>query len=142
MNEEGIVIHTDGGARGNPGPAACAFVAEFDGKIVQEESKFLGDSTNNCAEYQGVILAQKWLAVNHESFLVTKAVFYLDSELVVKQLNGTYKVKDGKLIELFLQVGQLTKTVGLNINYKHIPRTKNKIADLLVNVELDKKEQK
>lgn len=140
MIEDGIVIHTDGGARGNPGPAACAFVAEADGKIIQQESKFLGESTNNYAEYQGVILASKWLNDNYLILTANTATFYLDSELVARQLNGVYKVKDKKLIELFYQVNELSQKTGIQIIYKHIPRTKNKIADFLVNKELDKRQ--
>lgn len=138
MNDEGIIIHTDGGARGNPGPAACAFIAEVEGKIVQEESGFLGNSTNNYAEYHGVLLALKWLKENYKNFKVGTATFYLDSELVVRQLTGVYKVKDKKLIDLFLQAGKFIRDINLRVGYKHVPRTKNKIADLLVNQELDK----
>lgn len=138
MIEEEIVIHTDGGARGNPGPASCAFVAEENGKIIQKESKYLGVATNNFAEYQGVILAYKWLASNSQEFVTKKIIFYLDSELVIKQLNGDYKVKDKNLVGLFKQICVLSKSVGANMFYIHIPRNKNKIADFLVNQELDK----
>ncbi len=134
MKEEEIVVHTDGGARGNPGPSACAFVAEINGKIIQQESSYLGTSTNNYAEYQGVLLALKWLVKN---FSTTTSTFYLDSELVVRQLNGIYKVKDKKLIELFDKIKDLSKSLNYAITYKHIPRTQNKIADFLVNKELD-----
>ena len=138
MNEEGMIIHTDGGARGNPGPAACAFVVEVDGKIVGKGSHFLGESTNNYAEYQGVLLALKWLSKNFKSYSVDTVTFYLDSELVVRQLTGVYKVKDKKLIDLFLEVNTLSRNVGLRILYKNIPRANNKIADFLLNEELDK----
>ena len=138
MNEEGMIIHTDGGARGNPGPAACAFVVEVEGKIVGKGSLFLGESTNNYAEYQGVLLALKWLSKNSKSYSVDTITFYLDSELVVRQLTGIYKVKDKKLIDLFLQVNSLSRNLGLRILYKNIPRAKNKIADFLLNEELDR----
>lgn len=137
MNEDEIIIYTDGGARGNPGPAACAFIAEVGGKIVKEDSSFLGSSTNNYAEYQGVIFALKWLGDNYKILRVTNATFFLDAELVTRQLNGVYKVKDKKLIDLFLQVSELSKKIGLRIFYKSIPRSKNKLADFLVNKELD-----
>ena len=137
MNEDEIIIHTDGGARGNPGPAACAFVAETGGKIIRQESKFLGESTNNCAEYQGVLLAFEWLSDNYQNSSEKTATFFLDSELVVRQLNRLYKVKDKKLLELFDQVTELSKNIGFTIFYKNIPRTKNKTADFLVNKELD-----
>lgn len=139
MNEDAIIIHTDGGARGNPGPAACAFIAEIDGKIIKQDSFFLGNSTNNCAEYQGAIIALKWLRDNYKELKIANAIFYLDSELVVRQLNGVYKIKDKKLIQLSLQVTELLKEMDLKIYFKTVPRIKNKIADLLVNEELDKK---
>jgi len=138
MKDDTIVIHTDGGARGNPGPAACSFIAELSGKIIGKESLFLGVATNNCAEYQGVLLALKWLDLNRKNFLIRAVAFYLDSELVTRQLNGKYKIKDKKLIELFLKVAGLSKRIGLAISYKNIPREQNKIADFLVNQELDK----
>jgi ribonuclease HI len=138
MENEEIIIHTDGGARGNPGPAACAFVAEFSGKTIGKKSLFLGVSTNNCAEYQGVLLALKWLAENRKNFSAPVVTFYLDSELVARQLAGKYKVKDKKLMELSFRAISLSKEISLEINYKNIPREENKIADFLVNEELDK----
>jgi ribonuclease HI len=138
MKGTGIVIHTDGGSRGNPGPAACAFVAEAVGKTLQKESSFLGPSTNNYAEYQGVLLALKWLKENYKDIPEESATFYLDSELVVRQLNGLYKVKDKKLIELFSQIGEVSKTINIKIFYKNIPRAENEVADFLLNQELDR----
>lgn len=127
---------SDGGARGNPGPAAAAFVAMGDdGKILHQESKFLGEVTNNIAEYQGVVLALDWLLSNK---VTTQPVnFYMDSELVVKQLNGDYKVKDQNLKNLFLVVKGLLEKIKTKIIFRHIIRSKNKLADLLVNNELD-----
>lgn len=139
MKESGLIIHVDGGARGNPGPAACAFIAEGEEKIVQKGSKFLGDSTNNCAEYQGVILALQWLEQSCKNFSWRSATFFLDSELAVRQLSGVYKVKDKKLIELYQTAIDLIKRIGLTIKFERIPRENNKIADFLVNKELDQK---
>lgn len=138
MKDSGIIIHTDGGSRGNPGPAACAFVAEVGSKTVQQESSFLGDATNNYAEYQGVLLALKWLRENYKNIHEESVTFFLDSELVVRQLNGQYKVKDKKLIELFYQIGEVSKTINLKIFFKNIPRTENTVADFLLNEELDR----
>jgi ribonuclease HI len=138
MKEEGIIIHTDGGARGNPGPAACAFVAAIGDKTVMKSSFFLGKATNNHAEYHGVLLATEWLNKNYKIFQEDTVTFYLDSELVVRQLNGIYKVKDKNLNGIFLQIKDLLKSMDLKIFYKHIPREKNSIADFLVNKELDK----
>jgi ribonuclease HI len=136
MQKDQIIIYTDGGSRGNPGPAACAFVVEKNGKDVFKGSKYLGKATNNFAEYSGVILALKWL--NENKIKDTSIVFYLDSELVVKQINAVYKVKDENLRNLFFEVLSLMKKFGGDFIFKHIPREKNKTADLLVNVELDK----
>lgn len=139
MQKEEIVIHTDGGSRGNPGPAACAFVAEKDGREIIKASKFLGDQTNNHAEYHGVLLALNWLA--SQSSMIDRnssIIFFLDSELVVKQINGLYKVKDENLRNLFFEVLTLMKKLGGDFIFKHVLREKNKVADQLVNDELDK----
>jgi ribonuclease HI len=139
MQNEPIIIHTDGGSRGNPGPAACAFVAEENGLEIFKSSKYLGNTTNNVAEYRAVILALEWL-VDKSSLTVSGSLvtFFLDSELVVKQINGLYKVKDENLRNLFFEALTLMKKFKGSINFKHIPREKNKIADLLVNQELDR----
>ena len=137
MNEDGIIIHTDGGARGNPGPAACAFVADIGDKTIMKGSAYLGKATNNHAEYHGVLLATDWLNKNYKTYQENKVTYYLDSELVVRQLSGIYKVKDKNLNEIFLQIKDLLKNIDLKIFYKHIPREKNSVADSLVNKELD-----
>jgi ribonuclease HI len=137
MKEEGIIIHTDGGARGNPGPAACAFVVDIGDKNIMKGSSYLGKATNNHAEYHGVLLAADWLSKNYKTYRENKVTFYLDSELVARQLSGIYKVKNKNLNEIFLQIKDLLKNIDLTIFYKHIPREKNLIADSLVNKELD-----
>ena len=137
MQNGSVTIHTDGGSRGNPGPAACSFVAEENGSEINKYSKYLGVTTNNVAEYSGVILALKWLT--EKKYFNRSIIFLLDSELVVKQINGVYKVKDENLRNLFFEILTLMKKFGQQIVFKHIPREKNKIADFLVNWELDKK---
>lgn len=133
-----LTIHTDGGSRGNPGPSACAFVAEEGDKILFKENKFLGNQTNNYAEYQGVILALNWLGsqklITNRYLLIT---FFLDSELIVRQLTGVYKVKDENLKKLHQEVTDIIAKTGMDIVFKNIPREQNKIADLLVNESLD-----
>jgi len=138
MKEEGIIIHTDGGARGNPGPAACAFVAEDEGKVLHRDSKNLGINTNNFAEYSAVVLALEWLVENKQKLAGRNVYFYSDSELIVKQINGQYKIKNEILKLLNATVVKLRKQSGLNIFFKNILRHDNKIADQLVNDELDK----
>ncbi|MCX6784575.1 MAG: ribonuclease HI family protein [Candidatus Komeilibacteria bacterium] len=132
-----LTVFTDGGARGNPGPAACAAVVyeRLEGvlKKIDSFSKFLGRATNNQAEYAAVILAlEKLMPYKEHQFN-----FFLDSELVVQQLNGEYKVKDPELGKLFLKVWNL-KAGYQQITFQHVVRSKNKEADRLVNVELDK----
>lgn len=137
MQDEVLTIHTDGGSRGNPGPAACAYVAELGGKIVSKGSKFLGTTTNNVAEYNGVLLALSWLSKMDDSIKPGKVVFYLDSELVVKQINGIYKIKKSDLIALNIEIKKLIEKIHLEIFFNNIPREQNKTADFLLNKELD-----
>jgi ribonuclease HI len=131
--EKKLIIFTDGGARGNPGPAASGVVI-FDEhkKILGEYSEYLGETTNNQAEYRAIILA-----LNKASDLKgTKIQIYSDSELIVNQLNRKYKVKDAGLSTLFVQVWNLAQKFD-SIEYHHIPREKNKLADAQVNICLD-----
>ena len=137
-------IYCDGGSRGNPGPAAAAFVIFWQGRVLARHGKFLGVTTNNQAEYQAVILALSFLQkLQDKKNLHAKRVeFFLDSELVVKQMGGIFKIRDGKLQALSLVAKQLEKTLDLPIFYKAIPRSKNKLADRLVNQVLDWKGNK
>jgi len=140
MKEEKIIIHTDGGARGNPGPAACAFVAESGNKKVGRGYLFLGVSTNNYAEYQGIILALKWVVKEFSTSNPRSSVHInSDSELVVKQLNGLYKVKNQNLKVLNDEIKKIISTHNFKISFNNIPRSQNKFADQLVNEELDNK---
>jgi ribonuclease HI len=138
MKDASIIIHTDGGARGNPGPSACAFVAEEAGDIIYKGSKFLGINTNNFAEYSAFVLALQWLSKNSNIYSDREIIFYSDSELVVRQLAGIYKIKNEKLRTLNQKIVELVETNNFKISYKNILRSKNKIADQLVNDELDK----
>lgn len=135
MNE--VSIHTDGGARGNPGPAASAFVVEKNNSVLTQGSKYLGTATNNVAEYQGVVLALDWLTQEKNKGNIFNAIFFLDSELVVKQITGVYKVKDENLKTLHLKIIKVIQSYPTKILFKNIPRIQNKIADGLVNKELD-----
>ena len=134
-------IHTDGGARGNPGPAACAFVATDDrGHLIHQQGFYLGVATNNQAEYQAVIAALKWLNEQMHKWPNEQIVnFYLDSQLVVNQLNGNFKVKDICLKTKFLEIRNYLDQLGqLEIrNFEYVPRSQNAAADLLVNQTLD-----
>lgn len=131
-----LKIFCDGGARGNPGPGSAGFVAFKNGKRLHRGSKFLGRTTNNIAEYMAVIIALEWF-VKSGTKTINRIRFYLDSELVVKQLNGIYKIKSANLKPLFLKTKGLQNKIKATIIYKHVPRDKNKIADQLVNESLN-----
>jgi ribonuclease HI len=130
-----IYTNSDGGARGNPGPGAIGVIVRRDGEILTKYSAKVGKFvTNNVAEYEGLIKALE-LASKYTSEEVT---CILDSELVVKQLLGKYKVRNPKLLELFLRVQKLQENFK-KIKYLHVSRW-NKfqmIADELLNEELD-----
>jgi len=137
-----IIIYTDGGARGNPGPAAIgvAFLNEKN-QVFKEYSHYLGDNlTNNEAEYGAVIFALKKLKLlfGKKVAKVSEIELRSDSELLVKQLNGKYKIIDKKLQGLFLEVWNLILDFK-KVKFSYISRTKNKLADSLANQALDKK---
>ena len=129
-----LIINCDGGSRGNPGPAACAFVVSLQNKIIYQDSKYLGRTTNNVAEYSAVILALFWLKQNLTD---EKVVFVLDSELVVKQITGVYKVKNTNLKKLVLEVKDLLASINTSVTFTHVLRDHNIRADELVNTTLD-----
>lgn len=132
-----VIIHCDGGSRGNPGPAALGVVIEYDGK-VKEYSQGLGVRTNNEAEYEAVIFAlKKAKALLGKAGAKNREVEVLvDSELLFKQITGKYKVLDKKIQSLFLQLWNL-KIDFPRIVFRHTLRNENKQADKLVNRELD-----
>ena len=129
-----LTIYTDGGARGNPGPAGCgAIIYDEKKQVVAEVSEYLGVATNNQAEYRALILAFK----KAQSLGATEIDFYLDSELVVKQLKREYKVKNKDLAPLFLMIHNLSLNFK-HLTYTHIPRERNKEADRLANEAMDR----
>ncbi|MBI3380236.1 ribonuclease HI family protein [Candidatus Gottesmanbacteria bacterium] len=134
-----LIIFTDGGARGNPGPSGIGVVIKSEtGQILNEISQIIGQTTNNVAEYQAVVAALEYLKNNYQSTISNYQFnFFLDSKLVVNQLNGLFKIKENHLRELMLKVRNLEQEVGGNISYSYIPREKNWEADALVNKALD-----
>ena len=132
-----VSIHTDGGSRGNPGPAATGVV--IGPPFGKEYSSFLGTATNNEAEYQAAILAlQKVLALAGKKEAKNLHItMHMDSNLAVEQLSGNWKIEGETIIPLFIKIHNLTLAFG-KISYVHVPREKNKSADALVNQELDK----
>lgn len=137
MNKK-IVINCDGGSRGNPGPAAAAFVvSDESGKELFSQGKFLGQTTNNVAEYNAVLMAMTWLKENKEAYKDFHVEFILDSELVVRQLTGVYKIKNATLKELSLLIVKTKKELPMDITFKNVLRELNKKPDFLVNQTLD-----
>lgn len=138
MTNFGILkIFCDGGARGNPGPAAGAFVAIDKNKVIKKSSIFLNETTNNVAEYEAVILALSWVAGNSSTLSYETIIFVLDSQLVAKQLTGEYKIKTLHLKKLATKAKALEKKINKRIFYKNVRRDKNKLADSLVNKSID-----
>ncbi len=138
-----LIIYTDGGSRGNPGPSACgAVIKNENGEIILRTSKYLGETTNNQAEYQALVLALQKAKGIFKSQKIKKGNLecYLDSELVVRHLNHEYKIKDEGLQLLFINVWNLILDFN-SVKFIHIPREKNKLADELVNKELDAREK-
>jgi ribonuclease HI len=135
-----ISIFTDGGARGNPGPAALGVYIEDDNKKeLTRIGKKLGEATNNFAEYSAIIEGFSWVIKNKNKFNIESINLYTDSQLAYSQLSGLYKVKDGKIRELVFKIRQQEAEIKAPIFYNHIPREENKKADFMVNLALDNK---
>lgn len=130
-----IIIYTDGGARGNPGPAGAGVVIYDGERVITEVKKFLGDRTNNSAEYEALILA---LTEAKKRGLVRREIeVRMDSELIVKQMNNEYQVKEETLWPHYMKVHNLLVAHFPNVKFVHVPREENKEADRLVNEVLD-----
>ncbi len=131
----GLTIHVDGGARGNPGPAGAGVVIHSeDGNLLHESAHWLGTQTNNAAEYHALIRALQ----RAQRFDARKLAIYSDSELLVRQLTGEYRVKSPRLAQLHEQVQLLL--IGLSRwSVKHIRREENKRADELANLAMDRR---
>lgn len=132
---EKIVVYTDGGSRGNPGPAAVGVYIETLDKKLNE---CIGIRTNNDAEYEALILGLQKIKsiIGKDKAKRTEIDCYLDSELVVKQLNHEYKLKEERIQKYFIEIWNLMLDYG-RVTFTHVPREKNKIADALVNQALD-----
>lgn len=138
MSEKKIIIHTDGGSRGNPGPAAIGFLIERNG-LAREFAECIGDKTNNEAEYYALVCALKKAKqlVGKETAKTSNVVCYSDSELMVRQLNHQYKLKDEVIKQHFIAIWNLTIDFK-SVTFIHIKREHNCKADKLLNEALDR----
>jgi ribonuclease HI len=126
-------LWTDGGARGNPGPAAFAYVLEAaDGTVLEARGEAIGTATNNVAEYSALVAGLRGAAAVGVRELEVRS----DSELMVKQMRGEYRVKNRDLQTLFLDASRAARDVG-SVTYTHVRREHNELADRLVNEALD-----
>ena len=128
-----LTIFADGGSRGNPGPAASgAVLTDGSGRVVREVGTFLGTTTNNVAEWTGLITGLEAAL----ELGATEIVIRLDSELVIKQLSGVYRVKHPNMIPLHAKAKALLRNFA-HVDVKHVPRKQNAAADAVVNAVLD-----
>jgi ribonuclease HI len=135
-----IIMYTDGGARGNPGPAgAGAFITDESGNVLKEISAFLGHQTNNWAEYEAVALGlagiKKLFGTKTKSLEVEVR---LDSELIARQLSNIYQIKEETLFGQYIKVHNLLVKDFSHVVFVHVPREKNKDADRLANEAMDR----
>jgi len=134
-----IILHTDGGSRGNPGPAALGVViANEKDEMLKQYGEYIGEATNNDAEYQAVVSGLKKIkslfGKNATKDIIVEVM--ADSELLVKQMNGKYKVENSKVQQLFLKIWNL-KVDFKEVTFTAVPREQNKAADKMVNEALD-----
>ena len=131
-----LLIFTDGAALGNPGPMGIGVVVFHGAQKIKEVSEYIGEGTNNVAEYTAVIRALEYARHSGEKEVHVKS----DSQLIVRQLNGEYKVKDEKLKPLKRKVDSLCQ--GMSVRFEHIPREKNEEADELSKAGAEKGKKK
>lgn len=136
-----FIVYTDGGARGNPGPAALGYVIKNEkGKTLKEHGEYIGEKTNNEAEYKAAIFALKKIKAlwGKEKAKKAEVQIFSDSQLVVRQFNRQYKVENANMQKFFLELWNLTIDFG-SVTFTEIPREENKEADKMVNQALDAK---
>lgn len=128
-----LIIFTDGGSRGNPGPAASGVVIKTsDGKVIEAFGRFLGSTTNNQAEYKAILFALQ----EAKKYQPKRIQFFMDSELACRQLNGIYRMKNEALRPIFDEIKRLAD--NYETTFEHVYREQNKAADEQVNIAIDK----
>lgn len=132
-----LIIYTDGASRGNPGQASYGYIIYArGGEILRQEGRILGVTTNNVAEYTGVLEAYKYILKKWGSEDSLKIELRADSRLVIEQLAGRFKLKSPHLAVIFRQIKEIEVQIG-EVKYRHVPRAENFIADRLANQALD-----
>lgn len=135
-----ISIFTDGGARGNPGPAALGvFIEDENKQELARVGKRIGDATNNVAEYSAILEGLSWAVENKQKYNIESLNFYMDSQLACSQLRGIFKVKNPKIREFVFAIRQKEAELKVPVLYTHISREENFKADFMVNLALDNK---
>jgi ribonuclease HI len=128
-----LILHTDGAARGNPGPAAAGIVVEREGgEMLVQVGKYLGEMPNNQAEYRALILGLRATS----EFKPDAVDVFMDSELVVRQMTGVYQVRDATLRQLYQEAMALVRAIP-NVSFTHVRRAQNALADRLANQALN-----
>lgn len=135
-------VYTDGASRGNPGLSGAGIVIlDESGNIISEEKQFLGVMTNNAAEYSALILSLEAIRkLKHKETQIPAVRFYSDSQLMVNQITGKFKVKDLQLSKFHKEFLTTAKKMNLEFSAIHIPRNENKLADKLANKAIDERE--
>ncbi len=128
-----LTAHTDGASRGNPGPSAYGFTIEKDGAVIEDGGDYIGETTNNIAEYRAFVAALERM----KELGASEVVVYSDSELAVRQINGVYRVRNAGLMPLFARVKDLLEEFR-SWKVVHVTRDKNSLADGLANKALDR----
>ena len=140
-----IIAYTDGGARGNPGPAGSgAYITDGEGKVLKKAHRALGKATNNFAEYTAVILALEEIKklVSEGKRKGTEIEIRMDSELVCRQMTGIYQIKEETLWPLYIKIHNMMVADFPKVKFVHVRREQNKDADALSNVAMDESEGK
>lgn len=134
-----LIINTDGASRGNPGPASYGYIIKnSDGVILHQEGQAIGINTNNVAEYSGVLKALEYINEHYAEKAPHKIEVVADSQLIIRQLAGLYKIKNPTLKIIYQQIKDMEVELG-EISYRHVLRAENFIADKLANQALDRK---
>lgn len=132
-----FLIQTDGGARGNPGPAAIGVRLSKNGEEITKYGKRIGETTNNVAEYQALVSAWQTLVDTIPLAERGEVLVKMDSELIIKQMRGEYRIKNLELTRYAIKIKSLEREWGSKASYQHVPRSENQICDSLVNSALD-----